>query len=114
MERETDLRWGDERLALGHLGKTVNKSTSMNSFLYSTFTDTFLRANLVAIFHGMEGEINLRNWPFVLHGLRQVVDGCITVHDCCIRWDKNSRWGVSSKPFVSYRCRSPYANANSA
>ena len=80
MEREIDLRWEGERLALGHLGNHVNDSISMDSLLYYTFTDTLLRADLVAVFHSMQGEINLRNWLLVLYSLRQMIDGCTTVH----------------------------------
>ena len=114
MERETDLRWGGERLALGHLGKHVNKSTSIDSLLYHTFTDTFLRADLVAVFHSMQGEINLRNWLLVLYGLRQMIDGCTTVHYCGVGWNSEGNGGDSLEFFVSYRCRSPCANANAA
>ena len=93
MEREIDLRWGGETLALGHLDKHVNNSTSMDSLLYYTFTDTFLRADLIAVFHSMQGEINLRNWLLVLYGLRQMIDGCITVHFCGVGWNRKSNGG---------------------
>ena len=101
MERETDLRWGGERLALGHLGKHVNNSTSMDSLMYYTFTDTFLRADLVAVFHSMQGEINLRNWLLVLYSLRQMIDGCTTVHFCGVGWNRKNNGGYSWSP--SYR-----------
>ncbi len=43
-----------------------------------------------------------------------MVDGCITVHVHGVGLNRNSRWEVSLDLFVSYRCRSPCANANTA
>ena len=41
------------RLGLGHLGAHVKTRSLLRSLVCNTFTNPFLRADLIAIFHGM-------------------------------------------------------------
>ena len=54
---------------LGHLERRVSIRRARPKGAFITFADSLLCADLGSIFHGMQGEVNLRNGLLVLYSV---------------------------------------------